>query len=113
MVGPYSTWLVAGSSVVQVIAALALPVAWTDISVINGATLSMDRVFSADGTVDTGEAPDDSGCANGLMATRAPPIIAAKQISPTQTISHLFTFLMRTSVGCKSQARSAIIHQNK
>lgn len=93
-VNPYTTWLVAASSVVQVITPPVLPMASVDTPLITGAVLSTGSGFSIGGGVAAGSL---SGEHEPAVKT-APPIKAARHTSPMQTISHLFNFLMTTSV---------------
>jgi hypothetical protein len=76
--------------------------AWVDTPVIIGAVLSIDPGSSVIGGVCIGGAVSDFPRENESIANIVPPIIAAKHTSPIHTMSHLLTFLMRTSVCRKS-----------
>jgi hypothetical protein len=64
---------------------------------IKGAAPSIGSIFSVDGAEDGSAGAEDLFFEKGVKANKAPPIIAAKQITPVQAISHFFFFLMRTS----------------
>jgi hypothetical protein len=95
-VNPYATWLVAVSSVVQMITAPVLPMARVDTPAITGAVLSIDSGSSVTGGGCIGVAGDFPH-ENGPMANTIPPIMAAVQTSPIPIMSRLLTFLMMPS----------------